>query len=390
MRQISKWMLGAAMLALLAGCASVRVGSTAPAAPDVVPVDPHWHFGPERAARADADGYQPPHRLAVLLPMSGQLATAAGPVRDGLLAGYYNERRDKPELAFYDTGGTVSGAVAARDRAIAEGADQIVGPLGRDEVTALFAAPQPVPLLALNRGQGDPPDNAADFALAPEDEGAAIAARLLARNARRVLVLSNGDDHAQRSLQAFREALEAGGGTIVATLRIAGEQPGDQSPALRAAASGEGGLDAVLIALRGSEARVVVPQLFAAGLGDRLRIATSQLAAGTGDATEDVALDGIVFVSEAWTAADLRGLPSPEALAEQLPSTRGPAARLFAFGHDAWLLSAHLQHLATHPEASVAGATGRLSLDRDGRVRRIPSWATFSRGLTVPVRDATP
>src|SRR5690606_29874824 len=201
---------------------------------------------------------------------------------------------------------------------------------------------------------------------------------------------SNGDDHAQRSLQAFREALEAGGGTIVATLRIAGEQPGDQSPALRAAASGEGGLDAVLIALRGSEARVVVPQLFAAGLGDRLRIATSQLAAGTGDATEDVALDGIVFVSEAWTAADLRGLPSPEALAEQLPSTRGPAARLFAFGHDAWLLSAHLQHLATHPEASVAGATGRLSLDRDGRVRRIPSWATFSRGLTVPVRDATP
>ena len=390
MRQISKWMLGAAMLALLAGCASVRVGSTAPAAPDVVPVDPHWHFGPERAARGDADGYQPPHRLAVLLPMSGQLATAAGPVRDGLLAGYYNERRDKPELAFYDTGGTVSGAVAARDRAIAEGADQILGPLGRDEVTALFAAPQPVPLLALNRGQGDPPDNAADFALAPEDEGAAIAARLLARNARRVLVLSNGDDHAQRSLQAFREALEAGGGTIVATLRIAGEQPGDQSPALRAAASGEGGLDAVLIALRGSEARVVVPQLFAAGLGDRLRIATSQLAAGTGDATEDVALDGIVFVSEAWTAADLRGLPSPEALAEQLPSTRGPAARLFAFGHDAWLLSAHLQHLATHPEASVAGATGRLSLDRDGRVRRIPSWATFSRGLTVPVRDATP
>src|SRR5690606_5998182 len=174
------------------------------------------------------------------------------------------------------------------------------------EVTALFAAPQPVPLLALNRGQGDPPDNAADFALAPEDEGAAIAARLLARNARRVLVLSNGDDHAQRSLQAFREALEAGGGTIVATLRIAGEQPGDQSPALRAAASGEGGLDAVLIALRGSEARVVVPQLFAAGLGDRLRIATSQLAAGTGDATEDVALDRIVFVSEAWTAADLR------------------------------------------------------------------------------------
>lgn len=390
MRQISKWMLGAATLALLAGCASVRVGSSAPPPVEVVPIDTHWQFGPERTTPADADGYQPPRRLAVLLPMSGQLATAAGPVRDGLLAGYYNERRDKPELVFYDTGGTVSGTVAARDRAIAEGADQILGPLGRDEVAALFAAPQPVPLLALNRGQAAPPDNAADFALAPEDEGAAIAARVLARNAQRVLVLSNGDDHAQRSLQVFRDALEAGGGTIVATLPITGEQPGDQSAALHAAASGEGGVDAVLIALRGNEARVVVPQLFAAGLGDRLRIATSPLAAGTGDATEDVALDGIVFVRETWTGADLPGLPSPEALAAQLPSTRGPAARLFAFGHDAWLLSAHLQHLASDPDASVTGATGRLSLDRDGRVRRVPSWATFSRGLMVPVADAAP
>ena len=57
------------------------------------------------------------------------------------LAGYYAERREKPELAFYDTAGTASGAVAARDRAIAEGADQILGPLGRDEVSALFNAP---------------------------------------------------------------------------------------------------------------------------------------------------------------------------------------------------------------------------------------------------------
>ncbi len=388
MRQMSKWMLGAAMLALLAGCASVRIGPAAPPVVETAPVNTHWQFGAQRTAGADADGYQPPQRLAVLLPMSGQLATAAGPVRDGLLAGYYNERRERPELVFYDTGGTVAGTVAARDRAIAEGADQIVGPLGRDEVTALFAAPQAIPMLALNRSHLPPPENAADFSLAPEDEGTAIAGRLLARNAQRVLVLSNGDEHATRSLQTFRQALEAGGGAVVATLVIAGENPGDQSAALRAAASSEGGVDAVMIALRGSEARVVVPQLFAAGLGDRLRIATSQLSAGTGDAAQDVALDGIVFVSEGWSPIDVPGLPSPETLAQQLPSTRGPAARLFAFGHDAWLLSAHLQHLSANPEASVSGATGRLSLGPDGRVQRIPAWATFSRGLPVPVRDA--
>ncbi|TWG93294.1 hypothetical protein L599_001400000510 [Luteimonas sp. J16] len=386
MRQKSKAMLGAALAAMLAGCASVQVGpQVATTAPE--PVSSHWAFGADRAGPGDGDGYRPPRRLAVLLPMTGPLATAAGPVRDGLLAAYYGERRDRPELVFYDTGGTISGAVAARDRAVAEGADQILGPLGRDEVSALFSAPQPVPLLALNRGHQAPPENAADFSLAPEDEGAAIATRLLAHNARRVLVLSNGDDHAVRAVATFREAFEAAGGTIVSTLAITGEDPGDQSPALRTAATSEGGVDAVLVALRGSEARLVVPQLFAAGLGNRLRVATSQLASGTGNADDDRALDGVVFVTEPWTASGHPGLPSAATLAEQLPATRGPAARLFAFGHDAWLLSTRLPQLAARPDATIEGATGRLSMTGDGRVLRTPAWATFSGGLVTPVAD---
>ncbi|WP_262378772.1 penicillin-binding protein activator [Luteimonas viscosa] len=386
---MSKWMVCAAMLATLAGCASVQVERPTPGPDAVAPptLNPHWRFDPARAPAA-RDGYRPPRKLAVLLPMTGQLATAAGPVRDGLLAGYYAERREKPELAFYDTAGTASGAVAARDRAIAEGADQILGPLGRDEVSALFNAPQPVPLLALNRGNAAAPDNAADFSLAPEDEGRAAAAYALARNARRVLVLSNGDDHALRSVDAFRTQLEAEGGAIVGTLAIVGETPGDQSVGLRSAATREGGVDAILIALRGSEARLVVPQLFAAGLGDRLRIATSQLTSGTGKADEDRALDGIAFASETWTNAGLAGLPSPATLAADLPTARGPAARLFAFGHDAWLLSAYLQHLAEQPDAGLDGATGRLSLDAEGRVVRAPAWATFSNGVVVPLAGA--
>src|SRR5690606_32301802 len=109
MRQKSKAMLGAALAAMLAGCASVQVGpQVATTAPE--PVSSHWAFGADRAGPGDGDGYRPPRRLAVLLPMTGPLATAAGPVRDGLLAAYYGERRDRPELVFYDTGGTISGA----------------------------------------------------------------------------------------------------------------------------------------------------------------------------------------------------------------------------------------------------------------------------------------
>lgn len=386
MRQTSKWILCAALPALLAGCATVQVsgpGGETPAASAPV-ANPHWNFDPARPA-GDRDGYRPPRKLAVLLPMSGALATAASPVRDGLLAGYYGERREKPELAFYDTQGTVAGALSARDRAVAEGAEQIVGPLGREEASALLSSPQPVPLLALNRGNAPPATNAADFSLAPEDEGVAVAEYLLARNARRVLVLHGGDDHAQRSVNAFRTRIEADGGAIAATVAVVGEEPGDQSAALRNAATSEGGIDAVLVALRGSEARLLVPQLFAAGLGGKLRVATSQITSGTGKADEDKALDGIAFTSETWTSRGLSGLPSPATLATELPTARGPAARLFAFGHDAWLLSAYLQHLTGSPDARVEGATGTLSLDAAGNVRRAPAWATFSNGLVVPL-----
>src|SRR5690606_26577904 len=139
------------------------------------------------------DGYQPPTRIGVLLPLSGQLARAAAPVRDGLLAAYYAESRARPTLEFYDTAS--AGAVAAYRRAAGEGATFVVGPLGRDEVDAVFASGElDVPLLALNRGDVPPPPGHASFSLSPEDEGMAAAGFMLERGARNVLVLQGTDD----------------------------------------------------------------------------------------------------------------------------------------------------------------------------------------------------
>lgn len=383
MRMSAKRIFIALLLAALAGCATVDV--SAPAAPDAEPqpvANAHWRFDDTRPA-AESDGYRPPRKLAVLLPMTGPLATAAGSVRDGLLAGYYGERRTRPELVFYDTAGTAAGATAALSRALSKGADQVVGPLGREEVAALSQAPSSVPLVALNAGDAALPGNVASFALSPEDEGAAIADYLLARNAKRILVLSNGDDNAVRAIDVLRARLQAAGGAIVDTVAVVGDKPGDLTASFRASAAKEGGIDATVLAVRGSQARLVAPQLSAAGLGQRLRIATSQIASGTGKPDEDRALDGIVFPAEAWVVGGATALPPASVLGRDLPSARGPAARLFAFGHDAWLLSGWLQHLATHADARIAGATGSLQLHADGRVARAPAWAIWSSGLVV-------
>ena len=340
-----------------------------------------WHFDAGNRPPADSDGYRPPVKLGVLLPLSGELSKAAAPVRDGLLAGYYGESRRRPEIVFYDTAGTPAGATTAYRRAVAESVDYVLGPLGRDEVSALLHEHLTVPVLALNRGNVAPPGGSTSFSLAPEDDGIAAAEFLLARNARRVLVLS--DDSLRRATAAFREHLQSRGGSVTEVLAVA-DKPGDMHAALQAAAQKEGGVDAVFLALKPAQARALAPQLAAAGLGGKLRVSTSQFASVDGGAANRV-LDGIAFPSEAWGVTSVPGLPSPAAAAKILPSARGGAAKLFAFGHDAWLLTAYLERLATRADGSVQGATGTLRLDGFGNVVRTPAWSTFSGGTAVPL-----
>jgi outer membrane PBP1 activator LpoA protein len=317
-------------------------------------------------------------KLGVLLPLSGDLSKAAVPVRDGLLAGYYGEGRRRPDIIFYDTAGSPAGAIAAYARAVGEGADYIVGPLGRDEVSALFREHLTVPVLALNRGNIAPPQGSVSFSLAPEDDGIAAAEYLLARNARHVLVLA--DPSLQRAVGAFREQLERRGGSITEALAVAAT-PGDMAAALKAASEKAGGVDALFLAVKPAQARALAPQLAAAGLAAKPRVGTSQLGLVEPSAT-DHALDGVAFPSEAWGVS---GLPSPGAAAKLLPSARGAAAKLFAFGHDAWLLTAYLERLATRADGSIQGATGTLRLDGFGNVTRTPAWSTLSGGTVVPL-----
>ena len=344
-----------------------------------------WRFNPGNRLAADRDGYHPPRKLAVLLPLSGNLATAASPVRDGLLAGYYSEHRARPEIVFYDTAGTADGTIAAYQKAAGEGADYVVGPLGRDEVGALFKQQDlPVPLLALNRAAQTPPSGNVSFALAPEDDGIAAAEYLLSRKAGRVLVLVGDDDSQIRSVSALREQLGRRGGSIVQTVSVA-DKPVDSTAALQAATQKDGGVDAVFLALKGPQARAMVAQLSAAGLGGTLKVATSQLVSGTGKPDQDKLLDGIAYPTDAWTVQGIPGLPPADTTGKSLATARGPAARLFAFGYDAWQLTGYLERLVNEANGKLDGATGTLRIDGFGNIMRTPAWSTFSNGQPVPL-----
>ena len=331
-----------------------------------------WNF--DDRPPADRDGYRPPLKLAVLLPLTGGQAAAASAVRDGFLSGYYGETRRKPAVRFYDTAG---GANAAYGRAVAEGNDFVVGPLGRDEVDAVFADDTPqVPLLALNRGNRMPPAGSAGFSLSPEDEGISLAQYLIERGAKRVLIVGGGEDGQRRSASAAKAQLERRGVQVAGNVGTGA----DYAPLAP-------GVDALLLAMKGPQARALMPQLALAGINAATRVATSQITSGTGKPAEDAVLDGIVYPTESWGVRGVSGLPSQASAAARLDTAKGPAARLFAFGFDAWLVTAYLERLALSANAGIDGATGRLSLDGFGNVLRQPSWSRYSGGVPVPLGD---
>lgn len=364
---------------LMIGCSTVRVSPTGPV--ESVPKGP---VRSDRAATqdfpaADSDGYRPPARLAVLLPSSGSLAPAAASVRDGFLAAYYAETRRRPDISFYDTKGTGAGAQAASAKALADGAQLIVGPLGREEVAAILGpANGPVPVIALNRSGTLPPKGSTGFALLPDDEGTAAAGRLLDRGVRSVLVFSNRTDNAQRAVTAFRQELTQRGGAIAGEIAFTGESA-SLSEQLAALLSAPNPPKAVFLALDAGQARTIAAQLKASALAGLPRIATSLILNGA-SAKHDVELDGIEYPELPWLLGQGGGLPDAATLSRTLPSARGPAQRLFAFGADAWKLAAYFERLYDDPTFSVRGNTGVLSISVSGPVHRVPAWAVFSGG----------
>lgn len=368
------------LVAALAACATTST-SKAPIAPaaSAVPVA-YGHVDVSRRPPGDADGYRPPLKVGVLLPLSGGLAVAATPVRDGFMAGYYNERRRRPEVHFYDSS---IGANAAYAKAVADGADYVVGPLGREGVTELFAKDGlKVPVLALNQSDAKTPAGSLSFALSPEDEAEAIAQAQLSSGIHKAVVIAGGDAIQKRAAAAFITYFNGHGGKAAPAVTN-GDAFGEE---VQKAAQSLGGAEGVFLALKGDQIVALAPKLAASPVANARRFASSQIQLGIGKG-DDSALDGIVFPTEAWNVRKTALAPSASSLATLSPTARGAASKLFAFGYDAWLITAYPEHLNGGREGGVRGATGDLHVDRNGNIVRVPGWSVFRQGQPVPLAE---
>jgi outer membrane PBP1 activator LpoA protein len=352
-----------------------------------------------------------PH-VALLLPLSGRAASAGQTVRDGFMTAYYQvPTSQRPRLRLYDTA-EISAAEAIA-RAKQEGAEFIVGPLTRDEVTAAadLGEARP-PILALNFLPADKPgpNGFYQFALSPEDEARAVAQRILSEGRRRGVAVVPEGDWGSRVLAAFRQELEAGGGVLVSdvaldstrtdwaleitqVLRITDSRQREKrlesilgtklafEPRRRA------DLDFIFAPGPAATARLVRPQLRFHFAGDLPTYATSDAFEPDPNANED--MEGLIFPDMPWMLGSDLADSVRNAAREAWP-TGGPRRnRLFAFGFDAFRLANSLRAVGANNNVNVDGLTGRLTLDAERRVHRELAWAQLHNGQTRPVPVAT-
>lgn len=339
------------------------------------------------------EGYKMPARVALLLPNSDGLAFAGSAIREGFFAAYFQSadtHAPRATVRVYDSGGNAASAIKAYNQAVSDGAQLVIGPLARPEVMAVLGQSSlPVPVLALNHSENKslPTGTANEFALMPEDEGAQVADHMIERGIHNAYELISGDDFAKRAAAAFKAELEAKGGQIVgsAQLPASGVNYGDAINTLNA---GSAGTDAgIFISMRVEQARLLLPQLRVVRINLPV-FATSHIYSGSDNASADRDLEGVEFCGAPWLFDAQTGLPSYHDVAQQLPAARSGTAQLFAFGMDAWNLVPYLDWLRSHPGSYLPGATGQLTVDTFGRVKRVLTWMKFQDGVARPLNGS--
>ncbi|GAC1459795.1 MAG: hypothetical protein PVSMB6_19600 [Steroidobacteraceae bacterium] len=362
---------------------------------------------PAPAGPAAGASEREPH-IALLLPVTGRAAGAAISVREGFMTAFYQApAAQRVAVRVYDTGTmSVADAAEAANRA---GAEFIVGPLTREEVSAAADIPgRHVPMLALNflPPEHPPPPQFFQYALSPEDEARLVAQRVLQDHPARGVALVPAGDWGARVLSAFRQELTAGGGDLIGSETIDTARTDFSSPItavlrINDSTSRARRLEAVLgsklvfeprrradigfifAPAQANTERLLRPQLRFHFAGDIATYATSDAFEPDPRANED--LEGLMFPDMPWMLGGDLADAVRSAAHDAWPSGGPHRGRLFAFGFDAYRLAVALRRGGVAGNTSIEGLTGRLTLDAERRVRRELGWAQLHNGELRPL-----
>lgn len=320
--------------------------------------------------------------IIVLLPQTGHAAKAGAAVRDGLLAAYYQTggaRNASLALIFRDSG-TPPDPGAQIASSLTPETRLVIGPLLRDQVSALLASPPAVPVLALNQAGGLQVPGIWEFALTPEDELGPLADLMRQEGIQRVRILLQPDEAAQRIRQSFEMAWEARGGQVLPAHTFQEGEQGGISASLRQMIADPQGSRAQAYFLASPGLALQVLPLLAFY---QKKPAPVYSVSGAFDETAPLLqrrdLNGLRFCAPPWIIENR--WPEQTLLATSSPPESGSYNRLHAFGADAWSLQRLLPARKPH---QLSLRTGRMTLDPQG-LQRTPECMEIQDGTPRPV-----
>ncbi|MDQ1363852.1 MAG: uncharacterized protein QG652_1714 [Pseudomonadota bacterium] len=348
-----------------------------------------------------------PGNIAVLLPLSGRYAPVAAAIRDGFMTAYYRhpDTGYRPEIHFIDTGDS---AEAGSDiwnhyrTAMNQGAEFIVGPFQKAEVTALAQGPAlDIPTLTLNYADqtAPPPGKLFQFGLLPEDEAQQAAEMAFHNGHTRAATLVPDGEWGQRLLTAFRQRFEELGGEIINSQTYSAGTTDFKFPIQRLLNLDDSearhsklqrllktelkftpyrrqDVDMIFIAATARDARQIKPQFRFHYAGELPVYATSHAFSGEINKNADRDIDDLFYCDMPWVLNDS---PFKQTMQKLWPAQQS-YSRFFALGADAYNLIPFLGRLQAKKWERFSGYTGNIYLDEQNLLHRELLWARFING----------
>jgi outer membrane PBP1 activator LpoA protein len=337
--------------------------------------------------------HNPPRHIALLLPLTGNLAGPGLAIKEGFLSAFNQQSpAAHRELRVYDTNRAPADALYAQ--ALQDGAEFVIGPLTKADVALVAPLPHPVPTLLLNDVQTPLHSNAYQFGLSPILEAQQIAAKARQNGLTRALIITPAGPWGEDVSQALIEQWQALGGRVTDHLALDTRTDihqqirtllridASESRAVRmgqilghhveSTPSRRHDFDVIFLISYPNAARQIKPLLNYYYAGDVPVYALSTVYSGTPNTTQDRDLNGIIFVDMPWIfthAIDQKNWPE----------SYNSYNRLYALGLDSFALTTQLNALLLFP--AIRTENGVLYLSTNQHIARIPTFVQFHEGL---------
>jgi outer membrane PBP1 activator LpoA protein len=350
-----------------------------------------------------------PKRVALLLPLSSAYEAAASAIKDGFETMNSDQpASDRYQLRIYDYGRDTNATPLYYTQAINDGAEIIIGPLGRQAVDSLISSTKfDVPTLLLSPPQEllTPQQALFEFSLSQELEARQAAQRAWLDGHRRGVILFPQTPIGQRMASAFTDQFSQLGGDIVSLESFATEQTDFSAPVrqllgvdrseLRIAeikrllgekivseARRRQDVDFIFLPADNKNARLIKPVLDFYYALNLPTYSTSLIFSGSVDPVNDRDLDRIQFPDMPWMIASNIELESLRTFLQGgWPNRETSYNRLYGLGMDMYAILSRLERMRKNPLLHYRGLSGILSIDENGIIHRHMLWARFSKGI---------